>query len=74
MNWHWKVRLIGKTGQYNICQLPTGRNLSEIDAFQDFYLRLTGCKMLLEGMSEREYPDIPLISHSFQVLWRSAFD
>jgi len=32
--------------------MVTSKELCEIDIIQDFYQTLTGCKMLLEGMSE----------------------
>lgn len=55
MNYYWKVRLYRSDGNYWICQIKTGRNLQEINVIQDFYLSLTGAKMLLEGMAEEPY-------------------
>lgn len=39
-------------------QVETDRGcLHEIDVIQDFYFMLTGCKMMLEGMSETPFFD-----------------
>lgn len=75
MHWYWHVRIYNKRGNYWHGQVVTGRDLQEIDGIQDFYFVLTGCKMLLEGMSEREFEGVAPIQESFEGLWRepSAF-
>lgn len=75
LNWFWHVRIYNKSGGYWHGQIVTGRNLQEIDGIQDFYRTLTGCKMLLEGMSEREFEGVSFIQESFEGLWKqpSAF-
>jgi len=52
MNWYWTVRIYRPDGNYSHVVVKTGRDLREIDTIEDFYRHLTGCKMLLEGMSE----------------------
>lgn len=69
MHWWWHVRIYNKAGNYWHGQICTDRNLREIDAIQEFYHTLTGCKMLLEGMSEREFEGVSLIQESFEGLW-----
>ena len=71
MHWYWKVRLYASSGMYVQGQLKTNRVLFEIDTIQDFYKDLTGCKMLLEGMSETSF-DIPMIDMAFHTLWVPA--
>jgi len=71
MNWYWRVRIYNKAGQYWHGQIITGRNLKEIDGIQDFYGVLTGCRMLLEGMSEQEDPNLGNIQDAFMGLWAS---
>ena len=68
-HWYWHVRIYNKKGDYWRGQIVTGRNLSEIDGIQDFYATLTGCKMLLEGMSEQEDPNVGGIQDAFKALW-----
>lgn len=72
MNWYWRVRIYNKQGQYWHGQIITDRNLREIDSYQDFYAMLTGCKMLLEGMSEQEDPNVGGIQDAFHGLWGTA--
>lgn len=72
MNWYWHVRIYNKAGGYWHGQVKTGRNLQEIDAIQDFYATLTGCKMLLEGMSEARCRNLADISDAFSGLWSEA--
>jgi hypothetical protein len=69
VSWWWHVRIYNKEGHYWHGQICTGRDLKEIDGIQDFYFTLTGCKMLLEGMSEREFEGVSLIQESFEGLW-----
>lgn len=69
MMWFWRVRIYNDDGDYWHAQVATGRNLSEIDGMQEFYNTLTGCKMLLEGMSEREHDDLAPLQESFKGLW-----
>jgi hypothetical protein len=69
MNWYWHVRIYNKAGQYWRGEIVTGRNLREIDGIQDFYLALTGCKLLLEGMSEQPNPNVASIEEAFLGLW-----
>lgn len=69
MKWWWHVRIYNKAGNYWHGQLCTGRDLKEIDAIQDFYFDLTGCKMLIEGMRNIEFEDITPIQDSFAGLW-----
>jgi hypothetical protein len=71
MSWWWHVRIYNKAGKYWHAQIATERNLREIDAIQDFYFTLTGCKMLLEGMSERESTDLISIQGAFEGIWGS---
>lgn len=63
MKWYWKVRCYVHNGGYHIRQIATDRNLLEIDIIQDFYKTFTGCKMLLEGMSEEPFLDTPPIDN-----------
>lgn len=69
MNWYWKVRIYRRDSQYYICQIKTARTLIEIDIIQDFYEEATGCKMLLEGMSEEPFKHIYTISEAFRACW-----
>jgi len=69
MNWYWKVRIYNKAGGYWHGQIATAQNLQEIDSIKDFYEVLTGCKMLLEGMSEREDACTGSIQDAFEGLW-----
>ena len=68
LKWYWKVRLYNTKGQYGHACVVTERVLGDIDLIQDFYKELTGCKMLLEGMSEApfscSYPEVV-----FNLLW-----
>lgn len=68
MNWYWKVRIYSPNGQYAFTQVKTNRDLREIDAIQDFYFELTGCKMLLEGMSEAPFD----IHNNFNIIWKQT--
>lgn len=70
MNWWWKVRIHDSKGNYWYGQVCTARDLKEIDAIQDFYFVLTGCKLLLEGMSETEFEGVDLIQDAFKGLWK----
>lgn len=65
MKWYWKVRCYRPQGDYYICELETERRLEQIDVIQDFYLAFTGCRMILEGMSEESFKIAP-VSHAFQ--------
>lgn len=68
MKWYWKVRCCyNKKGDYIIAEVETGRDLTEIDCIQDFYLALTGYKMLLEGMSESS-----MMHNSISTVWKLA--
>lgn len=69
MHWYWHVRIYNKAGRYWHAQITTGRDLKEIDGIQDFYWTLTGCKMLLEGMSEQENSNLSGIQDAFAKLW-----
>lgn len=73
MNWYWKVRIYNTQGQYGVGWLKTGRDLREIDTIQDAYFTLTGCKMLLEGMSEEPMnsPLLTPIDNAFAIIWTS---
>ncbi len=55
MKWYWRVRMQSAKGTYCIVQIETAQNLDHISVIQDFYHSLTGCKMILEGMSETPY-------------------
>lgn len=70
MNWFWKVRIYNSADTYWYGQVKTTRDLCEIDAIQDFYKTLTGCKMLIEGMSENPFKEAYEISDAFANLWR----
>lgn len=72
MNWYWKVRVYNTNGFYGTSQIKTGRNLEEINVIQDFYKELTGCKMLLEGMSEIPYENISYTKDIFQMIWKTT--
>lgn len=69
MFWYWKVRIHDTNGHCWHGQVATGRDLEEIDALQDAYYALTGCKMLLEGMSEREDENTGTLQEAFAGLW-----
>jgi hypothetical protein len=69
MKWYWRVRIYNKEGDYRFAQIVTERDLKIVDLLQDFYFLLTGCKMLLEGMKEEEFKDIPTLKASFENLW-----
>ena len=71
MKWYWRVRLYNLAGMYWHCQVETGRDLQEIDTVKDFYEALTGCKMLLEGMSEGP-TELESIKTAFKGLWVST--
>lgn len=71
MNWYWQVRIYDKSGHYWHGEIKTGRDLKEIDTIQDFYKTLTGCKMLLEGMSGQPSKEIAHIQTAFEGLWLS---
>lgn len=69
MKWHWKVRLYRDDGNYYFANVETARELVEIDVIQDFYKAMTGCKMLLEGMSETPF-ECASIADAFSACWR----
>jgi hypothetical protein len=69
MKWYWKVRLYRPNGGYWYAQVITGENLEEINIIQDFYNDLTGCRMLLEGMSKNSHEDIPSLEKAFYALY-----
>ena len=62
MNWYWKVHCYTPQGGYHTRQIKTTFALHEIDLISDFYHDLTGCRILLEGMSGEPYPDIEMIT------------
>jgi len=68
MKWYWKVRIYAPNGSYIITQIATNRTLDEINCIQDFYFELTGCKMLLEGMSETDSVELISINEAFHRL------
>ena len=68
MNWYWKVRIYSPNGQYAFAEIMTERRLEQIDAVQDAYKQLTGCRMLLEGMSETSFKQ----ENGFSVIWKEA--
>lgn len=68
MNWYWKIRIYATSGEYAICQIKTERDLAHIDTIKDFYELITGCKMLLEGMSEKQYDSVPMVWDGFKCL------
>lgn len=72
MNWHWKVRIHNASGHYGMAQFSTGRELRCVDEAQDFYFTLTGCKMLLEGMSEHPFENVPDLCEVFNILWKET--
>jgi hypothetical protein len=69
MRWYWKVRIYRDDGHYYFGEIITERRLDAIDTIQDFYLAMTGCKMLLEGMSESSF-GIESIAFAFTGCWR----
>ena len=71
MKWHWTVRIYNDFGQYAITSIATNRDLKEIDAIQDAYLKMTGCKMLLVGMSESPNPGLLRVDgFGFSAIWK----
>jgi hypothetical protein len=73
-DWYWKVRIYAPSGQYAFGQIRTARDLRYIDRIQDFYLELTGCKMLREGMGEQPFENVAGIDEAFDVLWKNKRD
>lgn len=71
MYWYWKVRIYNKAGSYCWANVKTCRDLNDIGIIQDFYFSLTGCKMLLEGMSETEF-DCATLEEAFNSCWRQS--
>ncbi len=69
MKWYWKVRLYHPGGHYAIGQISTGEGTREIDAYTDFYHQLTGCKAILEGMSQQAYVCLS-IQDAFATIWK----
>ena len=69
MKWYWKVRIYRPDGHYGVGQVETSRNLTHIDTIQNFYLALTGCKMILEAMSENPFVGFSSIHHIFKTLY-----
>lgn len=72
MKWYWKVRIYRPNGDYYTGQFATERDLREVDVRIDFYLELTGCKMLLEGMMEKPFGNVVTIEEAFSALWKEA--
>lgn len=68
MKWYWKVRLYSPTGNYNTACAKTQPTLCEIAVVQSVYETLTGCKMVIEGMSEEPY-DAPTLKDAFAATW-----
>jgi hypothetical protein len=68
MKWFWKVRIYRPDGHYYMVEVETVRDLLQIDIMQDFYKTMTGCKMLLEGMSETTF-GLDSIRFGFEGLW-----
>lgn len=71
MHWYWKVRIYAPDGNYAFAEIKTERTLDAIDAVQDAYLALTGCKMLLEGMSDIPFKKDGGGLDGFHLLWRA---
>lgn len=70
MKWYWTVRIYRSDGQYANAVVETDRVLNDIDVVQEFYLKLTGCKMLLEGMNTAPPANqILTLNEAFQHLW-----
>lgn len=72
MNWYWRARMYDTEGSYLICQIKTGRQSTQFDAIQDFYANVTGCKILLEGMSDRPHEGVIEVREAFARLWQSS--
>lgn len=70
MKYWWKIRIYNGLGQYAISQIETEEGTSEIDAYMDFYKALTGCRIMLEGMSQTKYECLD-IHAAFNVMWRT---
>lgn len=72
MHWYWKVRLYNLDGNYAHAVVRTERNTQHIDTIQAFYITMTGCKMLLEGMTDNKdlYIGVTDIHDAFKTLWR----
>lgn len=66
---YWKVRIYRPDGHYAHGQITTDHDLQEIDIRQDFYYQLTGGRMLLEGMQQIPYEDVPALPKAFRTLW-----
>lgn len=69
--WNWKVRIYNTAEMYGVAQLVTERDLHDIETIQEFYMNLTGHKMVIEGMSEQPYENIPFINGVFNTLWKA---
>ena len=70
MSWFWRARIYNDDSHYWHCQIETERNLREIASIQEFYQKLTGCKMVLEGMSEKANPELAAANAAFYGLWK----
>jgi hypothetical protein len=70
MKWYWKVRIYNTEDNYWTCEIETEQNLDEILTICNFYLDMTSCKMLLEGMAATSY-GISSLNDAFKGLWRS---
>jgi hypothetical protein len=68
MNWYWRVRIYNAKGNYGGTEIMTAQNLTEIATIKEFYETLTGCKMLIEGMSQKE-STISRLENVFRTLW-----
>ena len=70
MKWYWRARIYNSIDHYATIWIATNRVLHEIDTIQDFYRALTGCKMLLEAMSE-EKPQAyeEELVQRFKIIW-----
>lgn len=69
MKWHWKIRIYNSRGHYAIGQIALDKKLELIDSFQDTYEAMTGCRCLLEGMSERPHEGVEELVVAFKAIW-----
>ena len=72
MNWFWRVRIYNSDDHYWRCQIETKNDLREIACIQEFYWKLTGCKMVLEGMSEKANSELATAHGAFAGLWKKG--
>lgn len=74
MKWYWEVRLYAPDGHYGHAVVATERQLVEIDIMQGVYRELTGCEMVIEGMSNSPPTEQVLtLNECFTLIWKGQF-